>query len=61
MAENILMNFRKVGFSWLSRAFAFKRYPKPTFMNEIIGNVLKLEDQSLPSLEDEEFAIKKYV
>ena len=61
MAENILMNFRKVGFQWLSRAFAFKRYPKPVFVSEIIGDVLKLDDQSLPSLEDEDFAIKKYV
>ena len=53
MAENILTDFRKKGYSWLARAFSFKKYPRPPYVDEILGGVLKLEDQSsLPSIED---------
>lgn len=61
MPENILENFQRVGYQWLSRAFEFKKYETPTFVEEFSGKVLRLEDKGLPTVEDEKLSLQKYI
>lgn len=50
MPENVLEGFRYTGYKWLARAFAFKQYDKPAYLDDLTSGILKSEDRNLPTI-----------
>ena len=61
MPENILESFRYTGYRWMERTFAFKKLSKPVYAEDITSGILKTENRTLPTDEDEERALKRYI
>lgn len=61
MPDNVLENFKYTGYRWLSRCFSFKKCLRPPYIDEITSGIIQSEMRNLPTIEDSNKALEKYI